>query len=206
MRYNFYKNARLDTLIAKDLLEQSILNNILFDNNNAIVSDGNNTFIIPIKEISNFSDKDISLLNGKMINANSYKKLLDFDYVAIKENEISGLSNVTIKLATICDKYSDYPDFKEYINAKSKIDFTGNFEITFDLDIINKVSKILGNKYFVEKYDEKKSVITFCFVFSNAKIIIPIIHKYEEEIERGWEEEFNVTEFDCINYISHNLN
>ncbi len=82
---NFSKVFKLHEACSKEDISKN-LNYVWFKDGYAYVSNSHIAVKAKIEDISDFEEEDIAILNGKAIHANSYRELLKYKSVSVKED------------------------------------------------------------------------------------------------------------------------
>ena len=118
-RYNFYKEIKLQNVCATDKIH-SIIEFILFDEGNAVASDGHILISCPIELISNLRQIDIDKLNGHLIHKKDFETLVKMSWIKeINENGIiaNDKDNEEISIKLIKNNFENYryPNYKNVL-------------------------------------------------------------------------------------------
>jgi len=145
MRYNFNKGINLYKCCSYDDL-RPVMNCILFQDNNAIASDGRIIVVAPLSEISNLVKEDMEKLNGKLIYRDAFKEILRYDRIKEIDNEgiiLSRESNeFSIKVLFNHSDISKYPDYKKAMEIENNyLKGEIGFSITLLSNICDSVNK-----------------------------------------------------------------
>lgn len=89
---NFDKRFKIYKATVKENLRPA-LDLIRFADGYAYASDGIIAVQASLKTISNFSEPELSLLEGKSIDSDSYKKTLSFEHATVEEKCITATNN-----------------------------------------------------------------------------------------------------------------
>ena len=142
-RYNFNKDNELNLLASNNDL-RPCLTCIYFDNFDAIVSDAYCIFKIPVNRISNLSGDDTYKLNGKLLKANDYKRILKFDVINIGDDGITAHKGELTEFF----KFQDftYIDYEKILSGMRKSEPAITDNITFNVERLFNMFRAYGNK------------------------------------------------------------
>ena len=142
MRINFNGNARLYNICAVDTLREAI-NHIYFDKGNAVCSDGHIMAVFKISEISNLSEEQIKLLEGKFIHHNAFREMLKYNEIVIESDFITAKGNgFDVKIPLKSD--IKYPNYKKVIS--DAIAYQGRKEkVVIDSKLLDLLQRCVGS-------------------------------------------------------------
>ena len=134
--YNFLKEIKLQNVCHQDLHRET-LNYILFEEGNAIATNGYILVICPVSEISNLSGEDIEKLNGHLIHRTSYEKLIKLQTITeISENQIVAVEKKTGFVMNFpILKNGENENSIKFVNYKAVIDNIRKEEVTEEIAI-----------------------------------------------------------------------
>ncbi len=118
-KYNFSKRAKLYLCCSDDCF-RPVMNNIYFDEGYAIATDGHILVRARLSEISNLSPEDIEKLNGKLLNAASYKELLKYPDICITDTAIEAKRPIST-YGTMKASF-EFTEDSKFLNYKSVLD------------------------------------------------------------------------------------
>lgn len=142
-RYNFNKNNELHLLASNSELK-SCLTCICFDNFNAFVSDNYSILKIPVNRISNLSEDDVCRLNGKLLEANDYRRILKFDVINIGEDGITAHKGELTEFF----KFQDftYIDYEKALSIIRKYELSITDNMVFSPERLYNMCRAYGNR------------------------------------------------------------
>ena len=138
-RHNFNNGISLHKVCGNYDL-RPIMSYIYFDNGYAIASDGHILIKADINDISNFTDEEIELLNGKLLHSNQFKQIVKADEVTIEE------TGITAKYEYFEIKYL----FHILKDEKDRLIKYPNYQKIFDGFKKNSLSSIGVNSRYLE--------------------------------------------------------
>lgn len=189
--HNFAKRAKLHLCCSDDWF-RPVMNNIYFDNGYAVATDGRILVCAYIEEISNLNPEDIEKLNGKLLNAASYKELLKYPDICITDTAIEaekpigiyGSMRVSFEFTkdttplnykSVLDNICVPKDEKEQV---SKVFTTG-----FNVKSLKRITDAFGTELIDLRYTSRKGVIQVILrggPWKSKAIIMPLIPEEED--------------------------
>ena len=151
IRYNFSEKLKLHKLCSNSEWHP-ILEYILFDEGNAIASDGGLIVVVPVRLISNLDPDLIDKLNGHLIHSSVFKKLICMDFIEdITDTHIIAISNdyFTIR-TTLPIELNGSEGGHTYVNYKSVFEKAAEDnkkkneekEVSFNSERLNELCKV----------------------------------------------------------------
>ena len=184
--HNFSKQAKLHLCCANDEL-RPVMNNIYFDNGYAVATDGHILACAYIEEISSLNPEDIEKLNGKLLNAASYKELLKYSDICITDTAIEAKKSIGI-YGTMKVSF-DFTTDTTPLNYKSVLDdicvpknekeqVPKVFTTGFNVKSLKRITDAFGTELIDLKYTSRKGAIQVILrggPWKSKAIIMPLI-------------------------------
>ena len=159
---NFNRNVHLELLTANSSCKLA-QENILFEDGNAIMTNGYLLVIAPIKEISTLCDELISRLDNKCIHREHFKALLKCDLITdITENHIIALNNKIEWHIPFADNRENFPLYKNLFPVK-ETEFNENHQISFNAIKLALICKVFHQKTPILTFHGDRSPIELRF-------------------------------------------
>ncbi len=151
LRINFNKNVRMDLACAKDELRPA-LGCIYFKDGYAYASDAHILIKNDISEISTLDQEGIEKLDGKLLNADSYKNLLKYDKISISDDGIECTKGGDKAFFYFAENL-EYPDAEKLIQGVLSENIVPLPQIGLDLELTNTIGKAL--------FEAKQTLMSF---------------------------------------------
>lgn len=139
---NFDKSVQMHLACSTDKLRPAMAN-IYFKDGFAYATDTHVLVKNKVSEIAMLREEEIALLDGKLIHADTFKQILKYDYIEIKEDGVECSKNGAKVFFQFSKLEGRYPDvegvLKSVVGGKHKA--TGRIGI--DLNLIEKLNKAL---------------------------------------------------------------
>ncbi|MDD3064616.1 MAG: hypothetical protein PHX50_17700 [Massilibacteroides sp.] len=140
IRVNFNKGLAMDAVCSTDDLRPA-MGCIYFENGFAYATDGSLLVRNEVSECSSIDEEQIGMLNGKMINSESYKNLLRYDVIVISEDGIEaqkGSQKAFFYFADIDGKYPNAEKVLQDVLNKATVPMPSIMLNTSNLIKLNK--------------------------------------------------------------------
>ena len=188
--YNFLKGAKLHLCCSDDDLRPA-MNNIYFDEGHATATDGHILICADLHDISTLSDEDIEKLNGKLLNAASYKELLKYPTIHITDTAIEatkplgvgGSMDVSFKFT----KDTTYPNYKSVLDGigvpeKEDEQVTKTFNTGLNIKSLKRLADAVSSEFVDLRYTSRHGAIEVIFDlrYDIRAIIMPRIPQCEQ--------------------------
>jgi len=179
MRYNFDKNIRLDK-ICSDENFRPVLNNVYFKDRCAIATNGHAFVKVPLEEISNLNKEDMDKLNGKFLNRENYRHILQY-------NRITNIDDKGIECTGIYDKvkflFSEEDKFPDYNKAFHDLKEGQVDRIAIIPNQLNNLCNAVGKNKdrVILTFNGKNHFISVKFEDSNIYAILSVCVIYDFE-------------------------
>jgi hypothetical protein len=188
--YNFLKGAKLHLCCSNDDFRPA-MNNIYFDEGHAIALDGHILICADLHDISTLSDEDIEKLNGKLLNAASYKELLKYPTIHITDTAIEatkplgvwGSMDVSFKF-TEDTTYPNYKSVLDDIGVPEKEDeqVPKTFNTGLNIKSLKRLADAASPEFVDLRYTSRHGAIEVIFspIYDVRAIIMPRIPQCEQ--------------------------
>ena len=188
--YNFWKGAKLHLCCSNDDLRPA-LNNIYFDEGHAIATDGHILICADIHDISTLSDEDIEKLNGKLLNAASYKELLTYPKIRITDTAIEATKSIGVYGSMdVSFKFTEdttYPNYKSVLDGvgvpeKEEEQVPKIFNTGINIKSLKRLADAVSSEFVDFRYTSRHGAIEVIFspIYDIKAIIMPRIPQCEE--------------------------
>jgi len=176
-RYNFYKEIKLQNVCETNKI-RPIMECILFDEGNAIASDGHILISCPIELISNLRQIDIDKLNGHLIYKKDFATLVKMSVIKeINENEIiaNDKDNEEISIKLIKNNFENYryPNYKKVLKYFLQIK-EGKCDVSLNVKDLVRLCSALNqeNPIFHINSHDKAVIVKFRKPYESVKALI----------------------------------
>ena len=188
--YNFLKGAKLHLCCSNDDFRPA-MNNIYFDEGHAIASDGHILICADLHDISNLNDEDIEKLNGKLLNAASYKELLKYPTIHITNTAIEATKPLGV-WGSMDESFkftedTTYPNYKSVLDdirvpEKEDEQVPKTFNTGLNIKSLKRLADAVSSDFVDLRYTSRHGAIEVIFnlMYDIKAIIMPRIPQCEQ--------------------------
>ena len=171
---NFDRNIRLDLLSTNNEF-RPVFENILFEDGNAVVTNGYFLIIAPIKEISSLHYETISKIEGKCIHKSHFKELLKCDYITdVTDKHIIELNNGIELHIPFANNPEQFPEYK-YLFPIKETEFSEH-QIKVNIKYLALICKVFQQYFPTLIFHGDRSPIELRFANRITRgLIMPVI-------------------------------
>lgn len=188
--YNFKKGAKIYLCCSNDDFRPA-MNNIFFDEGHAIATDGHILICADLHDISNLNDEDIEKLNGKLLNAASYKELLKYPTIRITDTAIEATKSIGIygsmDVSFKFTKDTTYPNYKSVLDdigvpEKEEEQVPKTFNTGLNIKSLKRLADAVSSEFVDLRYTSRHGAIEVIFspIYDVRAIIMPRIPQCEQ--------------------------